>query len=82
MPVYEYVCHTCQTRYDKLRPIREADAPATCPTCNEQNSERALSTFAVHTSSGGSAEARTVSTGSRSCGGGSCSGCRGCASSN
>ena len=65
MPVYEYVCNTCQTRYDKLRPIREADAPATCPTCHEQNSERTLSVFAVHS---GNAEARTVSTGSRGCG--------------
>ncbi len=76
MPVYEYLCHTCNTRYDKLRPARDADAPVMCPTCSEQNSVRMLSTFAVH----GSSRSESHSTASESSGGcsGSCAGCSGC----
>ena len=28
MPVYEYLCRTCNTHYDKLRPARDADERA------------------------------------------------------
>ncbi|HEY8546836.1 MAG TPA: zinc ribbon domain-containing protein [Acidimicrobiales bacterium] len=31
MPLYEYRCRTCDTRFDARRPAAEADAPATCP---------------------------------------------------
>jgi putative FmdB family regulatory protein len=77
MPVYEYVCRTCNTRHDKLRPAREADAPVMCPSCREQNSIRMLSTFAMHT--GSRSEARSTATESHSggCSGG-CAGCSGC----
>ncbi len=76
MPVYEYLCRTCNTRYDKLRPARDADAPVMCPTCSEQNSVRTLSTFAVH----GSSRSETRSSMSESGSGcsGSCAGCSGC----
>lgn len=48
MPVYEYFCRACHTKYDKLRPMADADAPVTCPECGEQNSVRALSLIAAH----------------------------------
>lgn len=51
MPVYEYFCRTCHTKYDKLRPMADADAPAACPECGEQNSVRALSLIAAHVDS-------------------------------
>lgn len=51
MPVYEYFCRACHTKYDKLRPMADADAPIACPECGEQTSVRALSLFAAHTDS-------------------------------
>ena len=79
MPVYEYFCRTCNTRYDKLRPLREADAPTTCPTCNEQNSVRALSVFITMTSS---AESRGAGSQAAPHSGCACGGACGCASKN
>ena len=46
MPVYEYVCTTCPTRFEKLRPMAEMDDEAPCPDCGDQSS-RALSVFAA-----------------------------------
>jgi putative FmdB family regulatory protein len=33
MPVYEYECQWCGTRFDLLRRMSEADDPAKCPKC-------------------------------------------------
>ncbi len=81
MPVYEYFCRDCHTKYDKLRPVREADAPVACPTCNTENSVRALSVFIVHNATGraGSSAASEMTSSYGGCGcGGACS----CASKN
>jgi putative FmdB family regulatory protein len=80
MPVYEYFCRTCNTRYDKLRPQREADAPIACPTCHEENSVRTLSLFVTVS---GTADARSATRDSYAAGGGcACGGACGCASKN
>ncbi len=79
MPVYEYFCRTCNARYDKLRPLREADAPTTCPSCNEQNSVRTLSVFITMTSS---AESRSAGSETAPHSGCSCGGACGCGSKN
>ncbi|MCZ7525306.1 MAG: zinc ribbon domain-containing protein [Acidimicrobiia bacterium] len=31
MPLYDYRCHTCDTVFRELRPMRDADEPTTCP---------------------------------------------------
>ncbi len=76
MPVYEYFCRSCNTKYDKLRPARDADAPVRCPSCSEENSVRTLSTFAVHGTSRVAAQG-AMSESSGGCSG-SCAGCSGC----
>jgi len=76
MPVYEYFCRDCNTKYEKLRPVRDADAPVACPSCNTENSVRALSVFIVHNATGRSASASSADMPSFSggCGcGGACS---------
>ena len=30
MPLYEYYCSKCSTKFDALRPINQADAPIKC----------------------------------------------------
>lgn len=48
MPLYEYTCLDCRTRFDALRPIKDADAPITCPGCESLETARMLSLFFAH----------------------------------
>jgi putative FmdB family regulatory protein len=75
MPVYEYLCKNCETKFEEL--IREGESLlAHCPKCGAQEVNRLLSLFAA--TSGGSS-ARTAESsdfsqaGGHGCGCGSCS---------
>ena len=48
MPIYEYRCQDCGTKFEKL--IRRAsDAPElVCPSCGEKRLQQEFSTFAAH----------------------------------
>lgn len=48
MPIYEYICLDCKTRFDALRPIKDADAPIPCQSCQGEHTSRALSVFFAH----------------------------------
>ena len=55
MPIYEYYCRPCNTKFEMLRPIGRADEEANCPD-GHSGSERVLSLIANYRpSSGGSA---------------------------
>lgn len=69
MPLYEYVCTKCETRFEELRPSSRMDEAARCPS-GHNSSKRVLSAFAAMTS-GANGEAEPVS------GGGGCGGCAG-----
>ena len=45
MPIYEYVCPSCDKKFEKMRPMSQANDTAACPVCNKK-SERVLSKFA------------------------------------
>ena len=45
MPVYEYLCRTCDTRFEARRPMGEAGSPIDCPD-GHQETTRLLSMFA------------------------------------
>lgn len=45
MPIYEYVCSDCETKFELLRPMSRANEDVPCPHC-QQKAERILSTFA------------------------------------
>lgn len=71
MPMFEYRCKRCETKFEKLMSRDERDRPGPCPECGCARSQRLMSTFAGHSSGGGSI-------GGNSCGGcskGSCAGC-------
>lgn len=76
MPLYEYYCSQCTTKFDALRPINQADAPIKCEHCDSQRTARVLSVFFAvggGSSAGQSpAEMRTDSRGGGGCCGGSC----------
>ena len=48
MPVYEYVCDECESRFEALRPVSRMDEPAPCPG-GHPSSHRVLSRFAALT---------------------------------
>ena len=46
MPIFEYVCNDCGTRFEKLHK-GGAEAARNCPTCGSAAVKKALSTFAT-----------------------------------
>ncbi len=75
MPLYEYFCPDCRTKFTALRSMKEADTVIACETCEGERPSRVLSTFAIHGKSGGSAVAEMESASST---GGCCGGACGC----
>ena len=50
MPIYEYACKKCETKFDHLARTmssREEDQGVKCPSCGSIDTSRALSVFAV-----------------------------------
>jgi len=76
MPLYEYQCVNCSSRFEALRAMGESDKPLACPDCGNSKGRRVMSTFATVNNGGG--DTRQVASG-RS---GGCGGCAGghCAS--
>jgi putative FmdB family regulatory protein len=70
MPIYEYVCEGCGSRFEKY--VRAPGEAVSCPECQGAHVEKQLSTFAF-TGTGGAGSAGS------SCGScrpsGSCAGC-------
>ncbi len=47
MPIFEYRCTDCETRFEKLVRSSDTDGPR-CPQCGAAHLEQELSTFATH----------------------------------
>jgi len=77
MPIYEYRCAECSITFEKLRPLSQANAPASCAQCGSTDTSRALSLFAAvsKTHNGGSHTLSGTGGGCGSCGGGHCGTC-------
>jgi putative FmdB family regulatory protein len=70
MPIYEYLCDDCDTRFEKI--VINKQQEIACPKCAGKRATIQLSVFA--TANGGSAKSSTPSSGGGgSCGGGGCS---------
>lgn len=52
MPLYEYKCLDCETCFDALRSMGDADAPLACPKCGGENTARQISLFSAIGSQG------------------------------
>lgn len=73
MPIYEYLCSDCQTKFDALRSMKEADSPIRCNNCKSIHTSRLLSVFFAQ--SGGQAIAGSNGGGCAGCSSSSCVGC-------
>jgi putative FmdB family regulatory protein len=74
MPLYEYQCTDCTTRFEVRRAIKDIDAPAECPRCHSPHTTRQVSAFLAF-SKGGSAPATLGGSGCASCSRTACSTC-------
>ena len=76
MPIYEYICPDCKTKFELMRPISRCAEPAECPKCKHP-AGRALSSFCCRSGneSGGTTPIAGGGGGCAGCGGGSCSSC-------
>ena len=74
MPIYEYACQECESRFEKIRAIKDADAPMDCVYCQSGEIRRVVTSAFAHSS--GSIVAGGKS-GCAGCQGGACGGCSG-----
>lgn len=73
MPLYEYYCPRCSSKFELLRPMGRADELATCPK-GHNGATRTLSVFAAVSKD--AAGSTMPAGGGCACGGGAC-GCGG-----
>jgi putative FmdB family regulatory protein len=69
MPIYEYVCDQCDTRFEKIVLTKQQEIA--CPKCASKKASIQLSVFATANGSNGTS---AKSSGSSFGGGGSCCG--------
>lgn len=68
MPIYEYQCKTCETRFEEL--VRDSQAlTARCPKCGKTEVSRLLSVFAASHGTSARPTDFAASTGGHCCGG-------------
>lgn len=72
MPIYEYSCAECGTKFEAVRLIKDADTPIPCKHCKSERTTRKISVFFAQ--SGGKVVAGS-SSGCAGCAGGSCASC-------
>ena len=74
MPIYEYVCPKCKSKFELLRPMAQADDEALCPECKSKG-KRVFSRFACFSAD---ESGLTSSIGGSPCSGCSSSDCSSC----
>jgi putative FmdB family regulatory protein len=81
MPVYEYYCPDCSTKFERLASLSRANEQPLCPNCHGSNTRKLLSTFASLRGGAGGDDfgapsvTPTSGGGCAGCSGGSCSSC-------
>lgn len=66
MPIFEYRCTDCETRFEELV-LSKASEPSACPDCSSERFEKVYSTFAAQ-SGGGFASAGSSESADPMCG--------------
>ena len=69
MPIFEYRCESCESKFEKLVRRTEEAIEAGCPSCGDHHLEQQYSTFAPRAASGAGSKAAEMP----SCPSGMCS---------
>ncbi|MBI5651780.1 MAG: zinc ribbon domain-containing protein [Chloroflexi bacterium] len=75
MPLYEYVCSDCKTKFEIRRAMSLIDAPTNCPHCQGDHVARQISRVAAFGRDDSGSVSSVGGGGCGSCGGGSCGSC-------
>jgi putative FmdB family regulatory protein len=67
MPIHEYLCDDCGSKFEKLVRSSQTEADIECPSCGEAHVTEQLSRFAAH-ANGSSRQEAMPSCGSGMCG--------------
>lgn len=51
MPLYEYVCQTCGSHFEKIVRFAEPNPDSTCPVCRSDKTHKLISLFAAGSAS-------------------------------
>lgn len=70
MPIFEYQCDDCGTKFEKLVRRQTESEDLTCPSCGDHHLTQQLSVFSAHAGTNGSPAASPAEM--RSCPGGMC----------
>ena len=54
MPLYEYRCPSCESRFEVLRRMGQGSEGLACPRCGQEKVEKEFSTFAGASAGSGS----------------------------
>jgi putative FmdB family regulatory protein len=73
MPIYEYVCMSCESHFEEL--VRYDDASPACPDCGATKVSRQFSVFAAHGSGPQEMGTQPSFGGGGGCCGGACGHC-------
>ena len=46
MPIFEYLCEDCGSKFEKL--VRREGSDVKCPSCGQEHLKQQFSTFAAH----------------------------------
>ena len=65
MPIYEYVCNDCQTRYERI--VMSKSQKIECPKCESKRHTLQLSVFSAGKPSNGSSAPSASSSGACGC---------------
>ncbi|HXE14367.1 MAG TPA: zinc ribbon domain-containing protein [Bryobacteraceae bacterium] len=71
MPIFEYTCDDCGTKFEKLVRRAAESSSVACPSCGHDHLKQEYSTFAARAQSAKS-EAPPMACGSGMCGNGFC----------
>jgi len=52
MPVFEYKCSDCNTKFELLHKSKSTDESITCPKCKSTNTNKLFSSFSASVNSG------------------------------
>ena len=74
MPIYEYVCPSCDLKFELLRSLSQANEDVSCPQC-QNAAQRVLSTFACFSKSESGLTSSIGGSSCASCGATSCDTC-------
>lgn len=75
MPIYEYQCEKCHTKFEAIRSMKDADAEIACKSCQSNKTKRALSLCYSKSDGHSTSTSSSHSGGCGGCSGGSCGSC-------